>query len=407
MAGSLRALCRTSGVAPLRRPTLRAPTVHPATGLPLSKRKGQHIIHNKGVLNKIIEAADIRSADAVYEVGCGTGELTVPLLQLARRVHTVDIEARMVSETECRASQLGLADRLDTAVGDALKLQMPRRFDICVSNLPYQISSPFIFQLLRRLCGAAPWRSAVLMLQREYAERLLADPGERPFSRLSMNVRLFARVERLFDVKAGSFIPQPLVQSTVVRLVPRLPPPDVHFSEWDAMVRLIFWRRKKTLRTVFTSSAAISKLERNYKLRCSLVGESPSRQPFPQMLLSVLEEQGVLFERGYAMEVSDLHSLSRAFHRRGIYFSDIQGAQDPDGRLLFEGPSTVLEDDGSATNPLALARPGGASAAIQQLGPGVGGAPAAWLIGGPPKPPHPSARLLAGRHGLGTQISYP
>merc|ERR1712008_195797 len=121
------------------------------------------------------------------------------------------------------------------------------------------------------------------------------------------------------------------------------------------------------------------------------------RQPFPELLLSVLEEQGVLFERGYALEVIDLHSISRAFHRRGIYFSDILGAQDPDGRLLFEGPSTELLDDGSATNPLALARPDGAYAAVRHLGPSTGGAPAAWLIGAPSRPPQPPlVRPLAG-----------
>lgn len=299
----------------------------------------------------MLEASDIRSADAVYEVGCGTGELTMQLLPLARKVHTVDVERRMVQETENRAATAGFTN-LEASVGDALKVPMPRRFDVCVSNLPYQISSPFVFQLLRRISEGPPWRAAVLMLQREFAERLLSDPGEKGFSRLALNVRLFARAVRLFDVKPGSFIPVPQVHSTVIKLEPRLPSPQVDFNEWDALIRVVFSRRRKTLRAQFKKLSTISMLEQNYKVWCTLSGEKPSRTPFPELVESVLQEEGFLRERAFAMELEDLHALLKAFNRRGIHFASVHQSALRDSHSLSGG----LSDDDDEDSPLRLDR---------------------------------------------------
>lgn len=363
-AAPVRASCRASRAAlPLRGNSIRVPKVHPATGLPLSRNKGQHLIHNRGVVEKMVEAADIQSPDAVYEVGCGTGELTVRLLPLARVVHTVDVEERMVQETVTRAEGLGFTN-LRTSVGDALRVSMPPRFDVCVANLPYQISSPFLFKILQRISEGPAWRSAVLMLQREFAERLLADPGEKSFSRLSLGVRLFARTERLFDVKSGSFIPRPRVESTVVRLTPRVPAPSVDFAEWDAFVKLIFSKRRRTLRKQFRKLSTTSMLEQNYKIWCSLAGEAPTPEPFPDMLLSVLEDAGLSHARAYELDLDDLHMLLRDFHGRGIHFVNVRGPQGLQGApVLAEG-----------------------SAGFSELGPLGRGLPAAMLRAPPPPP---------------------
>lgn len=341
---------------PLRKPTLRAPRVHPATGLQLSRAKGQHILHNQGVVRKILEAADIRSFDTVFEVGCGTGELTAGLLELAGRVHTVDIESRMVQETKERVRAAGLDARLESTVGDVLKIPFPRRFDVCVSNLPYQISSPFMFKLLRRLSEGPPWRSSVLMVQREFAERLFADPGEKAYSRLAISVRLFASVRRVFDVRPGSFIPQPQVHSTVIQLSPRLPAPSVDFEEWDGLIRLLFSRRRRTLRAHFRKTATLSMLEQNYKIRCSIVGDKPANSSFPELVDSVLREEGASAERAYLMDLDDMHSLLKAFHKKGIYFNNIHG----DTRMASLGEEqsdNEGEEDHGDLGPLASLRP--------------------------------------------------
>eukprot|EP00928_Gymnodinium_smaydae_P097806 TRINITY_DN8945_c0_g1_i2.p1 TRINITY_DN8945_c0_g1~~TRINITY_DN8945_c0_g1_i2.p1 ORF type:complete len:438 (+),score=77.54 TRINITY_DN8945_c0_g1_i2:47-1360(+) len=348
-APEARSRCRLSRTLPLRRPTPRNPKVHPATGLPLARAKGQHLLHNKGIVQKIVRAADLRSYDSVYEVGCGTGELTMALLPLARVVHTCDVEARMVQETEHRASAAGF-NNIVVSEGDALKMAMPERFDVCVSNLPYQISSPFIFRLLRRLSEGPPWRLAVLMLQREFAERLLADPGEEHYSRLAIGVRLFARARRVFDVAPGSFVPAPQVHSTILRLEPRSPLPTIDFLEWDALIRLIFSRRRKTLHAQFTRLSTLNMLEQNYKMRCSLVGEKPSLRPFPEVVDAVLKKCGMQGERAFAMDIGDIQSLLRAFHDEGIHFANVhsaqRGANDIAGSLGL-GPTGLADADGA------------------------------------------------------------
>ncbi|CAK9024074.1 unnamed protein product [Durusdinium trenchii] len=321
----LRPCVRSSRALPLRKPTPLAPKLHPATGLPLSRTRGQHLLHNQGVIYKIVEAADIQASDAVYEVGCGTGELTMRLLPLARKVYTVDTELRMVEETKSRA-QSGGFQNLEALVGDALRVPMPRRFDVCVSNLPYKISAPIIFRLLRRISEGHPWRAAVLMLQREFADRLLSDPGEKGFSRLALNVRLFAKAFRRCAANQN-FVKE--IHSTVIRLEPRVPAPEVDFNEWDALIRVIFSRRRKTLRAQFKKLSTLAMLEQNYKMWCSLSGTKPSAIPFPELVSSVLKEESMLRERAFAMDLDDLHLLLKAFNRRGIHFASVhQGAAE-------------------------------------------------------------------------------
>lgn len=345
MSHMSRSCLRASRLLPLRKPTPRAPKLHPASGLPLSRARGQHLLHNKGVIHKFVEVADIRSSDAVYEVGCGTGEVTMELLPRARKVYTVDLESRMVEETKSRAQSAGFQN-MEARVGDALRVEMPHRFDVCVSNLPYKISAPIIFRLLRRISEGRPWRSAVLMLQREFAERLLSDPGEKGFSRLALNVRLFAKAVRLFDVKAGSFVPAPEIHSTVIRLEPRIPAPEVDFNEWDAMIRVIFLRRRKTLRASLKKLSTLSMLEQNYKMWCSLSGNKPSAVPFPELVRSVLNDEAMLRERAFSMDLDDLHLLLKAFNRRGIHFASVhQGASGADDM-------EDLFDEGSFSPPL-------------------------------------------------------
>lgn len=311
-------------------------------------------MHNQGVVHKIVEAAGIRSVDAVYEAGCGTGNLTMEMLPLARRLYTVDLEPRMVQETQRRAADAGF-DNLEASVGDILKLPWPRRFDVCVSNLPFQMSAAILLKLMKRLSDGPPWRSTVMMLQTGFAERLLADPGEQFFSRIALNIRLFAKVTRLFDVKAGSFVPEPQTNATVIRLEPRLPAPAVDFAEWDALIRLLFTRRRKTLRAQFKKLSTQIMLEQNHKMRCTLMGVPAWQGSFPELIDSVLLEEGVVNERAFCMDLEDLHSLLRAFHRKNIYFVNVQGslnASDGDGG----GSDDELYGEGDG--PHGLLRPG-------------------------------------------------
>jgi 18S rRNA (adenine1779-N6/adenine1780-N6)-dimethyltransferase len=113
-------------------------------------------------------------------------------------------------------------------------------------------------------------RCAILMFQREFAERLVAKAGDKDYCRLSVNTQLLARVDMLMKVGKNNFRPPPKVESNVVRIEPRNPPPPINFQEWDGLTRITFVRKNKTLSAAFKQSAVIAMMEKNYKLHCSL-----------------------------------------------------------------------------------------------------------------------------------------
>jgi 18S rRNA (adenine1779-N6/adenine1780-N6)-dimethyltransferase len=155
--------------------------------------------------------------------------------------------------------------KLDIIIGDFVKATLPY-FDVCISNTPYQISSPLVFRLLshRPLC-----RVAILMFQREFALRLVARPGTELWSRLSANVQLYAKVDHIMKVGKNNFRPAPNVESSVVRIAPLDPPPPVRFEEFDGLTRIVFSRRNKTIHAGFLAKGVIEMLESNYRTWCS------------------------------------------------------------------------------------------------------------------------------------------
>lgn len=108
------------------------------------------------------------------------------------------------------------------------------------------------------------------MFQREFAERLVAKPGDKLYCRLSINTQLLARVDMFMKVGKNNFRPPPKVESNVVRIEPRNPPPPINYQEWDGLTRIAFVRKNKTLSAAFKQTAVMAMLEKNYKLHCSL-----------------------------------------------------------------------------------------------------------------------------------------
>lgn len=151
--------------------------------------------------------------------------------------------------------------KLEIMIGDFVKATLPY-FDVCISNTPYQISSPLIFRLLSH---RPIFRTAILMFQREFALRLVARPGTDLWSRLSANVQLYAKVDLIMNVGKNNFRPPPKVESSVIRLVPRDPPPPVEFNEFDGLGRIIFSRRNKMIHAGFMAKGVMEMLESNWK----------------------------------------------------------------------------------------------------------------------------------------------
>ncbi|KAL2497701.1 Ribosomal RNA adenine dimethylase family protein [Abeliophyllum distichum] len=222
----------------------------------LLKSRGQHLLTNPRVLESIVRTSRIKPEDTVLEIGPGTGNLTLKLLEVAKKVVAVEIDKRMVEILCKRTAEGGLRDRLNVICSDALKTDFPQ-FDLVVANIPYGISS----RLLAKLVFGTklnPFRSATLLLQKEFARRLLAKPGDSEFNRLSVNVKLLAEVEFIMDVSKNDFLPRPKVDSSVVKVYPKNVIPDVNLEEWWAFTRTCFNKKNKTLGATFKAKEEVS-----------------------------------------------------------------------------------------------------------------------------------------------------
>ncbi|XP_043919757.1 probable dimethyladenosine transferase isoform X3 [Protopterus annectens] len=256
-------------------------------GIMFNKEIGQHILKNPLVVNSIVEKAALRPTDVVLEVGPGTGNMTVKLIEKAKKVIACEVDTRLVAELQKRVQGTPMAHKLQIMVGDVLKTDLPF-FDACVANLPYQISSPFVFKLLLH---RPFFRCAVLMFQREFALRLVAKPGDKLYCRLSINTQLLARVDHLM-------------------------------KEWDGLVRIAFVRKNKTLAAAFKSSAVEQLLEKNYRIHCSLHNiPIPEDFNISEKIMKVLQDSGFSENRARSMDIDDFMKLLHDFNSEGIHFS--------------------------------------------------------------------------------------
>ncbi|KAJ7558851.1 hypothetical protein O6H91_04G058600 [Diphasiastrum complanatum] len=235
-------------------------------GIQFLKTKGQHILKNPLIVQSIVQKAGLKSTDIVLEIGPGTGNLTMKLLEVVKKVIAVELDPRMVLELQRRVQGTSYSSHLQVIQGDILKTQLPY-FDVCVANIPYQISSPITFKLLSH---RPIFRCAIIMFQREFAMRLVARPGDPLFCRLSVNTQLLARVSHLLKVGKNNFRPPPKVDSSVVRIEPKHPLPSVSFKEWDGLIRLCFNRKNKTLGAIFRQKTVLSSIEKRYRTHQSL-----------------------------------------------------------------------------------------------------------------------------------------
>ncbi|KXL45009.1 hypothetical protein M433DRAFT_67944 [Acidomyces richmondensis BFW] len=228
---------------------------------------GQHILKNPGVAQAIVDKADLKQSDIVLEVGPGTGNLTTRILEKAKRVIAVEQDPRMAAELTKRFQGTPAAKRLELILGDVIKMEQLPYFDVCISNTPYQISSPLTFKLLAT--SPSP-RSCVLMFQREFAMRLFAKPGDKLYSRLSVNTQMWAKVDHVMKVGKNNFNPPPQVESNVVRITPKVPRPRISYDEWDGLLRIAFVRKNRVLRSAFLgTNSVMNMLEANYRTFCA------------------------------------------------------------------------------------------------------------------------------------------
>ncbi|ROW03154.1 hypothetical protein VPNG_08165 [Cytospora leucostoma] len=229
---------------------------------------GQHILKNPGIADAIVQKANLKPTDTVLEIGPGTGNISVRILERAKKLYAVELDPRMAAEITKRVMGTPLQKKLDVLLGDAIKLDFPAH-DVCISNTPYQISSPLVFKLLSM---PNPPRCCVLMFQREFALRLTARPGDALYNRLSVNAQFFAKITHIMKVGKQNFRPPPQVESSVVRIEPYLGKdrPSVSWAEFDGLLRIVFSRKNKTVRASFGTKEVMAMVEKNYRTWCAL-----------------------------------------------------------------------------------------------------------------------------------------
>jgi 16S rRNA (adenine1518-N6/adenine1519-N6)-dimethyltransferase len=259
-------------------------------GIKLDKRKGQNYLINKDVLSRIIESSELSKDDTVLEIGAGIGTLTIPLAKNAGKVIAIEQDKKVAEVLIKRLEELEISN-VAVIVDDATKIDLPKTTKV-VSNLPYKISSPITFKILEK-----PFKMGILMYQREFADRMVASPGERNYSRLSVMIHFSADVEMLFNVSKNDFFPNPKVSSAVIKMRPK---DDVEVNEFFSKVtRALFQHKKKKVRNALMDSFhEIGDLEK-----------SEVRQ-----LISKLD-QSVMDQRVFKMSPEDLMRISKEIEK--------------------------------------------------------------------------------------------
>ena len=229
--------------------TIRA--VMEKNGFSFSKALGQNFLINPSVCPRMAEMSGAADCAGAIEVGPGIGVLTYELSQVAKKVVTIELDKRLLPVLD---ETLADCDNVKVINDDVMKIDLHRVIEeefngeevaVC-ANLPYYITSPVIMKLLE---DRLPITSITVMVQKEAAERLCAQPGTRECGAVSAAVQYYAEPEILFEVSRGSFMPAPNVDSAVIRIdvQKRYAADTKHPKHFFAMLKNGFSQRRKTL----------------------------------------------------------------------------------------------------------------------------------------------------------------
>ena len=220
-------------------------------GIKLNKNLGQNYLIDKNKRDQIINFGNITKEDVVLEIGTGIGTLTIELAKKAQKVIAIEQDAKICGILAKRLKDENI-NNVELINDDALKVDFPK-FNKIISNLPYQISSPITFKFLDY-----NFDSAVLMYQKEFADRMNGKVGTKNYSRLSAMLYFKCNVDKLTDVSCESFIPKPQIDSTVVCLTPKETKlTDEEFKTYSKFTKALFQHRNKKIRNALIDSRHI------------------------------------------------------------------------------------------------------------------------------------------------------
>ncbi len=220
-------------------------------GIKLNRNLGQNYLIDKNKRDQIIDFGNISKDDVVLEIGTGIGTLTIELAKRAKKVIAIEQDSNICKILAKRLEKENI-DNVELINDDALKVDFAP-FNKIISNLPYQISSPITFKFLDY-----DFDLAILMYQKEFAERMNGEVGSKNYSRLSAMLYFKCDVEKMTDVSCESFIPKPQIDSTVVKLTPKENTiADEDFKTYSKFTKALFQHRNKKIRNALIDSRHI------------------------------------------------------------------------------------------------------------------------------------------------------
>ena len=212
------------------------------------KKLGQNFLHDKNIISSIVNKANIEDED-IIEIGPGPGILTESILNNKAR-SLLAIEKDDSFELNLKKIRRNYRDNFDYLINDIIDFdfkKLTKKNYKFVSNLPYNISVPFILKLIK-IRKIIPWKEMILMVQKEVAERITANISTKNYGRLSIMVNLNNDVEKLLNVKPSSFIPRPKVDSTVIKISPKNKDININTEIFENIVKTCFSQRRKKVK---------------------------------------------------------------------------------------------------------------------------------------------------------------
>lgn len=218
-------------------------------GFEFSKSLGQNFLIDGNIVRKIAEKANITGEDYILEIGPGIGTLTEELAQRAKKVVAIELDKNLMPILD---ETLGEYKNVEIINGDVLKVDLKRIIEEkldngpvkVVANLPYYVTTPIITKLLESNLNLD---SIIVMVQKEVAERMKAKPGSKDYGSLSVYVNFFSIPEIIIHVPKTVFMPQPKVDSAVIKLDIKKNLPDIDRDKFFRVIRAAFSKRRKTL----------------------------------------------------------------------------------------------------------------------------------------------------------------
>ena len=211
------------------------------------KRLGQHFLHDKNIINKIISNLEINIKDTFIEIGPGEGALTTPLLERVENIILIEKDRDLIPILEKKYNH----KKVKIVNQDILKCELSnliKNNTRIVGNLPYNISTEIIFKLLP---FSKDIKDLHFMLQKEVVDRIVAAPGTKIYGRLSVMTQVYFTVKKLFDISPNVFTPKPKVDSAYIRLIPKDYIFDslIHEQKFRGIVNTVFSARRKMIKT--------------------------------------------------------------------------------------------------------------------------------------------------------------